>query len=55
MFLRATTRKKDGKVHHYGSVVENREGRYLLRTNLTEHDPALLWQFYIQLTEVEQA
>jgi transposase len=36
-------------------VVRRREGRYLLRTNLTEHDPAMLWQFYIQLTEVEQA
>lgn len=24
MFLRATTRKKDGKVHRYFSVVENR-------------------------------
>ena len=24
MFLRATTRKKDGKVHRYCSVVENR-------------------------------
>src|SRR5271169_5235813 len=23
-----------------------REGRYLLRTNLTENDPALLWQYY---------
>ncbi len=32
-----------------------REGRYLLRTNLTETDPARLWQFYLQLTEVEQA
>jgi transposase len=30
-----------------------REGRYLLRTNLTDEDPAKLWQFYIQLTEVE--
>jgi transposase len=36
-------------------VVRRREGRYLLRTNLTAHTPALLWQFYIQLTEVEQA
>ena len=36
-------------------VVRRREGHYLLRTNLTEHAPALLWQFYIQLTEVEQA
>ena len=32
-----------------------REGRYLLRTNLTGHDPAQLWTFYTQLTEVEQA
>ena len=35
--------------------VRRREGRYLLRTNLGEHDPAQLWTFYIQLTEVEQA
>ncbi|MBE0541651.1 MAG: IS1634 family transposase, partial [Verrucomicrobia bacterium] len=28
---------------------------YLLRTNLTETDPAKLWEFYLQLTEVEQA
>ena len=26
-----------------------REGRYLLRTNLTETDPAKLWHFYLQL------
>jgi hypothetical protein len=32
-----------------------REGRYLLRTNLTETDPAMLWQFYLQLVEVEAA
>ena len=32
-----------------------REGRYLLRTNLTETDPAKLWEFYLQLTEVEPA
>ena len=31
------------------------EGRYLLRSNLTTSDPALLWQQYIQLTEIEQA
>ena len=35
--------------------VRRREGRYLLRTNLSGHDPAQLWSFYIQLTEVEQA
>jgi hypothetical protein len=33
----------------------SREGRYLLRTNLSESDPALLWQYYTQLVAVEQA
>jgi len=36
-------------------IVRRREGRYLLRTNLTEQDPALLWQYYIQLVAVEEA
>ncbi len=36
-------------------AVRRREGRYLLRTNLCGRDPADLWQFYIQLTEVEAA
>ena len=35
--------------------VRRREGRYLLRTNLTESDPATLWQYYIQLVAVEEA
>jgi transposase len=35
--------------------VRRREGCYLLRSNLTEADPATLWQHYIQLTEIEQA
>jgi hypothetical protein len=35
--------------------IRRREGRYLLRTNLTENDPALLWQYYTQLVVVEQA
>jgi transposase len=35
--------------------VRRREGRYLLRTNLCGQDPAQLWQFYIQLVEVEAA
>jgi transposase len=35
--------------------VRRREGRYLLRTNLCGRDPAELWQFYIQLVEVEAA
>lgn len=32
-----------------------REGRYLLRTNLTESDPAKLWSLYLQLVAVEEA
>ena len=32
-----------------------REGSYLLRSNLTDRDPAQLWAFYLQLVEVEQA
>src|SRR5260370_39128732 len=32
-----------------------REGRYLLRTNLTEDDPAKLWNLYLLLVRVEQA
>jgi transposase len=32
-----------------------REGRYLLRSNLCDDDPARLWKFYIQLVEVEAA
>ena len=35
--------------------VRRREGRYLLRTNLTDRDPAQLWQFYMQLVRVEEA
>jgi hypothetical protein len=36
-------------------TVRRREGRYLLRTNLTDNDPARLWQYYIQLVAVEEA
>src|ERR1017187_6776226 len=36
-------------------LTRRREGRYLLRTNLTSTDPAQLWQFYLQLVEVEAA
>ena len=35
--------------------VRHREGRYLLRSNLSAQDPARLWQFYVQLTQVEAA
>jgi hypothetical protein len=48
MFLHTLNRKKLRKVRR-------REGRYLLRTTLTESDPALLWQYYMQLVAVEEA
>lgn len=32
-----------------------REGSYLLRSNMSGDDPAKLWEFYLQLVEVEQA
>ena len=32
-----------------------RKGSYLLRSNLTAEDPAILWRYYLQLIEVEQA
>ena len=34
---------------------ELRDGHYLLRTNLTGEDPAVLWDRYIQLTQIELA
>src|SRR6202044_3278628 len=36
-------------------IARRREGRYLLRTNLTDKDPAVLWQYYVQLVAVEEA
>ncbi len=36
-------------------AVRRREGRYLLRTNLTSTDSAGLWRYYVQLVQVEQA
>ena len=35
--------------------VRRREGRYLLRTNLVEDDPARLWSYYLQLVRIEEA
>ena len=35
--------------------VFRREGRYLLRSNMTGEDPAALWRHDMQLTEIEQA
>lgn len=36
-------------------AVRRREGRYLLRTNLTDYDPDVLWRYYMQLVFVEEA
>jgi hypothetical protein len=35
--------------------VRRREGRYLLRTNLADYDPDVLWRHYMQLVFVEEA
>ncbi len=35
--------------------VYRREGRYLLRSNLKSDNPTQLWEYYIQLTQVEEA
>jgi len=32
-----------------------RDGHYILRTNLRSEDPAVLWQRYVELTEIEAA
>ena len=40
---------------HKLRIVRRREGRYLLRTNLCGRAPGELWQFYIQLVEIEAA
>jgi transposase len=34
-------------------VWRRREGRYLLRTNLKDSDPKVLWEYYLQLVEIE--
>ena len=34
---------------------QQRDGHYLLRSNLTAEDPAVLWTRYIQLTNIEAA
>jgi hypothetical protein len=34
---------------------ELRDGHYLLRSNLTGEDPAVLWERYVQLTQIEAA
>jgi len=59
-----TVEKLTGKVHLSITWTRNTrwsdwaalsEGCYLLRTNLTDTDPATLWKRYIQLTEAEWA
>ena len=34
---------------------EQHDGHYLLRSNLTGEDPAVLWERYVQLTQIEAA
>ena len=34
-------------------AAEQRDGHYLLRSNLTGEDPAVLWSRYVQLTQIE--
>jgi Transposase DDE domain len=38
-----------------GKKAHRQKGAYLLRTNCEETDPALLWRWYIQLTQAEAA
>ena len=38
-----------------GQKAHRQKGAYLLRTNCGETDPALLWRWYIQLTQAEAA
>jgi hypothetical protein len=47
--LRISSRVEAGQKAH------RQKGAYLLRTNCAETDPALLWRWYIQLTQAEAA
>jgi hypothetical protein len=47
--LRVSSRPEAGQKAH------RQKGAYLLRTNCEETDPALLWKWYIQLTQAEAA
>jgi hypothetical protein len=38
-----------------GQKAHRQKGAYLLRTNCDQTDPALLWKWYIQLTQAEAA
>jgi transposase len=46
------TWKRNARFDQWGDLAQ---GCYLLRTNLSETDPAVLWKHYIQLTEAEWA
>ena len=35
------------------NAAQERDGHYLLRSNLTDEDPAVLWTRYVQLTQIE--
>jgi transposase len=35
------------------NATQQRDGHYLLRSNLTSEDPAVLWARYVQLTQIE--
>jgi transposase len=37
------------------TAAQDRDGHYLLRSNLTAEDPAVLWTRYVQLTQIEAA
>jgi transposase len=58
-----TKKARQQRVEHFHFALQKdklravfkREGRYVLRTNLKESDPAKVWQFYLQLVEVEEA
>lgn len=49
---------KDLKIEHHKDRTdwaEKANGCYILRTNLTEEDPAALWKAYMHLTQAEKA
>jgi transposase len=48
----SVTWSRNGRWYDWSAISE---GCYLLRTNLTDTDPATLWKRYIQLTEAEWA
>ena len=52
---RLANRHSPSPSHHNSLTTRLREGRYLLRTNLVEEDPAKLWSHYLLLVAVEEA